>query len=64
MTTLSDNFYNIPKIANTTMTTKQLREILLQTDGRLLANGTYWDIVSKKIGPGIYRVSLKETDLS
>lgn len=43
-----------------TMTTRELRETLLQTDGQILARGNFWTIESKRIGPGVYRVTLKE----
>lgn len=62
MNHLGDNFYTVPAIANTSMTTKHLKETLLATDGKILACGYLWDIVSKRIGPGVYRVSLKRDD--
>jgi hypothetical protein len=64
MINLPDNFWSIPKIAHTTMTTRQLRDVLLESDGRILANGDFWEIVSKRIGPGVYRVSLKQVDFT
>ena len=63
MNHLGDNFYIIPATVNTTMTTKQLKETLLATDGRIISCGNLWDIKSKRIGPGVYRVSLKESNL-
>lgn len=60
MNHLSDNFYTIPHLARTTMTTRELRETLSHTDGAILANGSMWDIVSKHLGAGVYRVTLKK----
>jgi len=49
----------IPHLAQMTMTKKQLRETLLYTDGSILANGRMWDIISKHLGAGVYKVTLK-----
>ncbi len=57
---LSNNFYTVPHLARTTMTTRQLKETLLHTDGSILANGSMWDIVSKPLGAGVYLVTLKK----
>ena len=46
---------------NTTMTTKQLRALLLYNDGRIFACGDLWDIQSKSLGAGVYRVWLKRS---
>ena len=59
MNHLSDNFYTVPHLARTTMTRKELKETLLDTEGCILANGSMWDIVSKHLGVGVYRVTLK-----
>jgi len=58
------NFYAFPRIDNTTMTKADLSELLLSTDGLIMTNGRMWDIKSKSLGAGIYRVSLelKEAD--
>lgn len=53
---LSINHYTMPGNFNETMTTAQLKETLLTTDGSILACGYLWDIKSKKIGPGVYKV--------
>jgi len=62
MKTLPNNFYVFPKSANATMPRKELKEILLSTGGWIMACGYMWDIVSKHIGAGVYRVSLKMRD--
>jgi hypothetical protein len=54
------NLYTMPRYANCTITRKQLRETLLDTNGSIIANGKLWDIKSKHIGAGIYKVWLKE----
>lgn len=60
MKTLSDIFYTTPRYANTTMDKKDLKELLLHSDGWIMACGHMWDIGSKHIGAGVYRVTLKE----
>lgn len=59
---LPQNFWAIPRSASTMMTTRQVKQVLLHYDGRISAHGELWDIITKKIGPGVYRVSLKEWD--
>ena len=59
MRTLPSNFYAFPRIANTTMSRSDLKELLLSTDGWILTNGRMWDIKSKPMGAGVHRVSLK-----
>lgn len=60
MNHLSDMFYTMPGACNTTMTRKQLKETLLATDGWVLACGHCWDIKSKHLGAGVYKVFLKK----
>lgn len=48
------------KQAVTTLTTKQLKALLLKYDGRITSWGRLCDIKSKRIGPGVYRVWLEE----
>ena len=43
---------------NTTLDRKALKELLLMTDGRLIARGEFCDIRSKNIGAGVYQVYL------
>ena len=49
--------------ANTTMEKDDLRELLLQTGGTLMARGYLYNIVSKPIGAGVYRVTLEVANL-
>lgn len=56
---LPDIFYSMPKMASAALTRRQLREILLTTNGKILACGYMWEIVQKHLGAGIYRVTLK-----
>lgn len=46
---------------HTTMTRKDVKELLLETGGNMLACGRLYDIVAKDIGAGVYRVSLTLT---
>lgn len=59
-TTLPTRFYTVPRIAQATMTRKDLKALLLDTGGWIMACGYLWDIKSKHIGAGVYNVYLKE----
>jgi hypothetical protein len=48
-----------PTMNHTTCELKQLQRIMLDTDGVTMASGKLWDIVSKRICPGVYRISLE-----
>jgi hypothetical protein len=61
MKTLPYHFYTMPNVANTTMDKKDLREVLLSTGGFILACGHLYDIKSRHLGVGIYKVWLKLT---
>ncbi len=60
MKLLPTNFYTMPHLASTTMDKKDLKELLLCSGGQIIACGHMWDIDSKHIGAGVYRVTLKE----
>lgn len=47
-----------PRYGHTTMTKDDLRTILMETGGNMLACGSLYDIVAKPLGAGVYRVSL------
>jgi hypothetical protein len=61
MKTLPNHFYTMPNVANTTMDKKDLKEVLLSTGGFILACGRLYDIKSKHLGVGVYKVWLKST---
>jgi len=61
---LGDNFYTMPRFAYTTMTKRQVQETLLYTEGRVMACGEMWDVVSRHLGAGMYRVSLRKWEPS
>jgi len=61
---LNGNFYSMPDIANETMSRKDLRELLLDTGGRILTCGWLRTIVSKHLGAGIYRITLRPRRVS
>jgi len=42
----------------TTMTEADLKTILMETGGNMLACGSLYDIVGKPLGAGVYKVSL------
>jgi len=57
-TVLPDHFYTMPHAAHTTMTAPELRSILMQNDGHIIARGSLWEIRSKHLGVGVHRVYL------
>ncbi len=56
---LPDSFWSMPECAYITLEGQSLKETLLATDGTILACGRIYDIVSKSLGAGVFRVSLK-----
>lgn len=48
-----------PLYGNTVVDRSTAREILSKTDAQIMANGTLWDVVTKHVGAGMYRVSLR-----
>lgn len=48
-----------PKYGHTTMLIDDLRQVLLETGGNVMACGYLWDIKSKHLGAGVYKVSLE-----
>jgi hypothetical protein len=55
---LPDHFYTMPHAAHTTMTSSELRSILLHNDGMVMAAGQLWEIRSTHLGVGVHRVWL------
>jgi len=49
----------MPTVANTTMDKDDLKELLLETEGWIIARGHIYDIENKHIGAGVYRVTLE-----
>lgn len=52
-----------PERARTSITTRVLQEIMLQTSGEMLAWSVSWDIKSKRLAPGVYKVWLEKRDV-
>ena len=50
---------SIPHLAHKIVERKLAREILLSTDGQLMAQGVLWRIKSKPIGAGLIELTLK-----
>lgn len=59
MKVLPMQFYTMPTTASMVMDRKDLKELLLETGGQIIARGRFWDIKSKHIGAGVYKVTLK-----
>jgi hypothetical protein len=55
---LPDHFYTMPHAAHTTMTSAELRSILLNNDGMVMAAGKLWEVRSTHLGVGVHRVWL------
>ncbi len=53
------NFLASMPAGHSTTTRANVKKILLDTGGQLMSRGELFDIISKRIGPGVYRVSLK-----
>lgn len=49
----------MPSHGHATIERPELRAIMLRTGGQMLAQGDLWDIVTKHLGAGVYRISLK-----
>lgn len=63
---LSDNqvlnhLASMPGLAHASITRSQLKRILLDTGGQMLLVGRLYEIVSRHLGAGIYRVSTKQS---
>ena len=50
---------NDPHNAKESITLPVLQKIMLETGGVTMAAGLWFDIVSERLCPGVYRVSLK-----
>ena len=60
MKLLPNNFYSFPAIANTTMSSEDLKELLLNTEGWALIRGHMWEIKTKLLGTGVYKVWVEQ----
>lgn len=56
---LTNTFYVTPTWANMTMSTREWQETAAATGGEILSCGHVWDIVAKRLAPGIYKITLK-----
>lgn len=56
------NFLAGCPVGTTTMTESDLKTVLMETGGNMLACGRLYDIVGKSIGAGVYKVSLSPTN--
>lgn len=53
------NFLASLPSGNTTVMKDDLRDIMMETGGNMLACGRLYDIKSKHLGAGVYRITLK-----
>ena len=57
-----DAFARSPTAFSTTVQTVVLRHILLKTEGKVLAEGCFWNIKTKSLGAGVYRIYLEKEE--
>ena len=57
--TLPENFYTMPTQARAMLDSKELRDVLRQTGGSIIACGRLYNIVTKNMGAGMYKVTLE-----
>ena len=54
----------MPRVGHGTLTTEDVRSLMLATGGQTFTHGSLYEIKSKHLGAGIYRVSLSPWKLS
>jgi hypothetical protein len=54
---LTDHMSSMPGLGHGTCTKSVLRKILLDTGGGMMLAGYFYDITSKHLGAGVYRVT-------
>ena len=59
---LPDRLYINPEFASETIPSKELKQILLATGGKVIAKGRLRPIKSKSLGLGIYKVWLGDPE--
>ena len=62
MKTLPNNFYVYPHIATTTIENKELKELLLETEGWVMACGRIWNIMTKQLNTDVYKIWLERSN--
>lgn len=55
-----DHLVSFPGISHSAARRDLAQQVLLQTDGQMMANGQLWEISCKPLGAGVYRLQLKE----
>lgn len=60
---LDNAFYATPSFHKQVMTYKEVRETFVATEGYVMSCGERWEIKSKHLGAGMYRVTLARTYL-
>ena len=50
---------SMPGLGHDVVDRDELRDLLRRTGGQIMARGSLWEITSKHIGGGMYRVSTK-----
>ena len=55
-----DYFYKNPEHAHAMMTRQELLELLMKTEGVIVARGEFWHFHHRHLGAGAYRVHLEK----
>jgi len=53
---------SMPGLGHTTLKRKELQDLLESTGGQMMAQDRLWEITTKHLGAGVYRVSTKRWD--
>ena len=59
---LLDHLAGMPRYGHGTATTREVRQIMLDTGGEMMACGHLYDIVAKSLGAGVHRISLRRKE--
>ena len=60
MEKLSDSFYITPDTARQTLTREELRQVMMNTEGKIISCGRLRELYAKYLGAGIYLLTLKK----
>ena len=55
---LGNHMYQNPHSCHQMMNRKELHETLMVSGGRVVAKGVFWNIKSKHLGAGAYKITL------
>ncbi len=56
---ICNHLSSMPDHAHSTLKLRELQNIILATGGQLMGRGKLYDIKSKRMCPGVYKISLE-----